>query len=64
MERLWRVCFHVAAPTISGHAEYEVWAEDEARAIAVARRRAANDWVPTQTATVEVELIRGGEDAS
>ncbi len=51
----YEVKFHVATPTMNGHAEYEVVAADEEGAIAVAKRRAARDYIPTLTARVEVE---------
>ena len=54
----YRVTFHVAAMTMSGHATYDINATDEHDAIAEARRRAHREHIPTVGATVEVEEVR------
>ena len=54
----YRVTFHVAAMTMSGHATYDINASDEHDAIAEARRRAHREHIPTVGATVEVEEVR------
>ena len=55
---VYTVRFDVKAPTMHGHATYDVNAESAESAVSVARRRAAKDLIPTYTAYVTVS--RGG----
>lgn len=59
----YEVTFEIVSPVLHGTARYTVNAEDEERAIVVARRRAIRDHLPVATARSEARLMDEDETA-